>query len=142
MDWNELQTDIFDIIQDGLCVFEIKKYTVPESEDMAKKIVDLIERMIDVPDTTVMRIADLQRELAELREKLRWIPVEDYEQVGNNNLPLECIVNFNCYDDPFDIYSLCTDEGSYFKILDPILNNSTNYRVTHVREIPELEAGE
>ena len=71
MDWNELQTDIFNIIQYGLCVFEIKKYTVPESEDMAKKIVDLIEQRIDVPDSAIMRIADLQRQIEEIRKELK-----------------------------------------------------------------------
>jgi hypothetical protein len=71
MNWNELQSEIFDIIQDGLCVFEIKKYTVTESEDMAKQIVDLIERRIDVPDSAVMRIADLQRQIEELRKELK-----------------------------------------------------------------------
>jgi len=83
-------------------------------------------------------ISVYEKQLTKLREKLRWIPVEDYEQSENNNGPLECIVNYNFYDDSFDVYSLCIDEGPYFKILDPILNNSTDYRVTHVRRIPEL----
>jgi hypothetical protein len=66
MNWDELQTEIFDIVSDAdEC-----------SAEKAKQIVDLIERRIAVPDSAVMRIADLQRQLAELRDKLRWIPVE------------------------------------------------------------------
>lgn len=107
-----------------------------------EKLADELNELSNVDYDKDNLISVYKKQLAELREKLRWIPLEDYEQAENNSRLLECVVNFNCYDDSFDVYSLCIDEGSYFKILDPILNNSTDYRVTHVREIPELGDGE
>jgi len=128
MDWNELQNDIFNIIQSGSAELEAKEYTMVESEDMAKQIVDLIERRIDVPDSAVMRIADLQRQIAEIREKLRWIPVS--ERLPEKTCRVEVTTNKSIYwirDFIFDDY----DSVESFKRF-----------VKKWRLIPELEDGE
>jgi hypothetical protein len=148
MDWAKLQEEITDILWNSDRIMEFddaEEENEDESavSDIAKQIVDLIERRIDVPDTAIMRIADLQRELAELLEKLRWIPVS--ERLPEIDDEVECgywvtlpdgkqvkivyIGSLNDYGDWVFLNSL----GEYHTLCMPI---------QFWREIPELEDGE
>jgi hypothetical protein len=60
MDWDELQTDIFDLVRD----------LDDDNSEKAKKIVDLIERRIDVPDSHVMQMEFQRREIIFLRDRI------------------------------------------------------------------------
>ena len=61
----ELQEEVKSIIIDNMSIGGDMAFI----DDMTKQITDLIERRLDIPDSHLIRMSELQREVTELRDK-------------------------------------------------------------------------
>jgi hypothetical protein len=98
-----------------------------DAEKLQKRITELeheIEKMNDIPDAHVIRMAEQAQRIAELEEKLRWIPVS--ERYPSPIGKIEIIQkDFN-------------SEGHLIEVKDIINSRNMHCSVTHWREVPEL----